>query len=252
VGIVLIGLLFPAGASAQSRWRVQGNSSLAWWQVNPHLNDLWATTCPADPDWRPGIGHNAGWEINPALRLPSNGFENKSDTVHVPLFPRYQVRHDCVDAVQGEFTVADTAHWSGVHGWLTVRSDAIITGSSWRDETMHELLGASSPADIRFTVDSVVDMTHHGDTLVGEAVGNMALHGTNTPMLAAVRAVPDSGGLRVLVRWRMAATELNTLLPGLSHVSLGLDARIWQDFFMGADLVLLPAKNVALDPATAQ
>lgn len=251
MGIALAELLLPAGVSAQSRWTVEGNSSLAWWQVNPNLNDLWATTCPADPDWRPGAGHSAGWEFNPALQLPSTGFGNKSDTVHVPLFPRYVVRHVCADAVQGGFTMADATHWSGIHGWLTVRIDDLVSGTTWRDVTMHEVLGGQG-AEIRVAVDSVVDMTRHGDTLVGKAVGNMAVHGTNTPMLAAVRVVPDSGGLRVLVKWRISAQQLMAITPNLKTISLGLDARLWKDLFMGADLVLRPVTNVALGPGTAE
>jgi hypothetical protein len=251
MGIALAGLLLPVGASAQSRWTVQGNSSLAWWQINPNEDHLWATTCPADPDWRPGANRSAGWAINPALQLPSHGAD-VSDTVHVPVFPRYEIRHLCVDALQGEFTVADPAHWSGIRGWLTVRSDDIVVGDAWDDETMHEVLGASSFPDIRFTIDSVVDMSQHGDTLVGRVAGTMALRGTTTPMLAAVTALPDSGGLRVFVKWRIPAKELNTLTPSLAHISLGLDSRIWKDFFMGADIVLRPMKNVALGPATAR
>jgi hypothetical protein len=248
IGIFLTGLVLPAAASAQSRWTVQANSSLAWWQMNPNEDHLWATTCPADPDWRPGANRSAGWAVDPALQLPSYGAD-VSDTVHVPLFPRYDVRHLCVEALQGEFTVADTARWSGIHGWLTVRTDALVTGDHLDDATMHEVLSASAFPEIRFTIDSVVDMHQHGDTLVGRASGKMTLRGTDTPMLAAVRAIPDSGGLRVFVKWRIAAKELNTLAPSLGHISMGLDMRIWRDFFMGADLVLRPATKVALSQA---
>src|SRR5882672_8525183 len=56
---LLIGCLLltgPAAAHAQMRWVVDSRSSLAWWQVSPNLNHLWATTCPGDSSWRPGEG----------------------------------------------------------------------------------------------------------------------------------------------------------------------------------------------------
>ncbi|HXQ28697.1 MAG TPA: hypothetical protein VN848_05460, partial [Gemmatimonadales bacterium] len=156
---------------------MEANSSLAWWQINPNMAHLWATTCPGDPDWRPGEGYSSGWSFDHALKaLPDNGWagggQGASDTVHVPLFPRYDVRHVCTEAVRGEFTVDDTAHWSGLHGWLAVRSAALVTGEQLHDVAMRRALGASSPeAEIRVTVDSVVDMTRDGDTLVGKAAG---------------------------------------------------------------------------------
>ena len=52
-------------AQAQSRWTADKRASLAWWQINPHLNHLWATTCPEEPSWRPGEGRSGGWVIDP-------------------------------------------------------------------------------------------------------------------------------------------------------------------------------------------
>jgi hypothetical protein len=240
---VLASLLSGPSAFAQTSWTVEGNSSLAWWQVNPNLNHLWATTCPSDPSWRPGESRSSGWSFNPALAAPSAGYGDQSDTVHVPLYPRYKVRHLCQQAVRGEITVQDTAHWTGVQGWITVRIDQIVTGEEWRDQTMRQVIDASQYPEIRFTVDSVVGTARRGDTLVGSAVGTMLMRGISIPMVAAVRALPDSGGLRVLVKWRQPPTVLDTLAPSLRTVGLGLNLRIWKDFFMGGDIVFRPEKG---------
>jgi hypothetical protein len=58
-------------------------------------------------------------------------------------------------------------------------------------------------------------------------------------MRAAVRAWPESGGLRVLGKFRMPAQAI-THEYGISSVALGLGVgvRIWQDLFMGIDLLL--------------
>src|SRR5882757_8516136 len=65
-----------ADAQAETRWTVDPKASLAWWQVSPHLNHLWATTCPGEPSWRPGEGRSSGWNINPYLELPATGYAN--------------------------------------------------------------------------------------------------------------------------------------------------------------------------------
>lgn len=242
---VLAGLCLLGGNSlaGQARWTVESTSSLAWWQMSPHLNHLWATTCPADPSWRPGESHSAGWSVNPALEQPSNGGEGYGkvlDTIHVPLYPRYKVRHICEEAIRGEIVVADTTHWTGVHGTIAVRSEALVTGEAVRDVTMHQVLETGKYPEIRFTIDSMVGLAKHGDTLVGSAVGTLTVRDVPTPIVAAVRALPDSGGLRVLVRMRVPSSSLSTLTPTLHTISLGLQVRLWQDLFMGADLVLRP------------
>jgi len=47
-------LLAAAPLAAQTRWVIDRKTSLAWWQMDPHYEHLWATTCPADPSWQPG------------------------------------------------------------------------------------------------------------------------------------------------------------------------------------------------------
>src|SRR5437879_2832266 len=69
----LVGLLtVAAAAQAQTRWTVDSRSSLAWWQMSPNLNHLWATTCPEEPSWRPGENRSGGWHIDPKLKLPGS------------------------------------------------------------------------------------------------------------------------------------------------------------------------------------
>jgi len=73
----------------------------------------------------------------------------------------------------------------------------------------------------------------------------MTVRGIPTPMVAAVKVLPDSGGLRVLVKWRIPASALYQLAPTLHTIGLGLNLRIWKDFFMGGDLLLRPAEGAA-------
>ena len=240
--VALGGLVFSvAAAHAQGRWAVDPKESLAWWQVNPNLNHLWATTCPSDPDWRPGQGRSSGWNIHPNLKLPRYGYANVEDTVHVPLFPRHAVRSLCVEAVRGEVVVADSVHWHGVRGTVAVQGDALITGERMRDAMMHQALETAQYPEIQFTLDSLVGVSKQGDTLRSSAVGTLLLRDLRRPVRAAVQAFPDGGGMRVLAKWRMPATDLIQLTPMLHYMGLGVNVNLWKDFFMGADLVFRPA-----------
>lgn len=236
-GFVAVG----AGARAQTRWTVDPRASLAWWQVNPHLNHLWATTCPEEPSWRPGEGRSAGWYLG-RLRAPKQGFAAVSDTTIVPLYPRSKASPVCTEAVAGEVVVADTVQWRGVRGEVVVSADALITGEERRDAFAHgAILQTDRYPEIRFTIDSVVNVTREADTLRATAVGVLRLRQLPTPMTGAVRAWPEAGGLRVLAKFRVPAPSL-TQEFGLSRLALGLGVttRIWYDFFMGVDLVLRP------------
>lgn len=231
-----------ASAHAQTRWTVDPTVSLAWWQVNPHLNHLWATTCPQEPSWRPGEGRGAGWVIG-ETRRPKQGYAGVYDTTVVPLYPRLTVRAVCAEAVEGEILVADTVAWRGVRGEVVVKAAALISGEERRDEFAHEsVLEASRYPDIRFTIDSVVGLTPVDDTLRGRAMGVFTMHGVSKPMTASVRAWRDAGGLRVLARFRVPAAAL-TDEYGISKVALGLGVttRIWYHLYMGVDVVLRPA-----------
>jgi len=236
----LVGLLAPVSAApAQTRWSIDTKASLAWWQVSPHLNHLWATTCPQEPTWRPGESRSSGWNVDPNLRSPI-GTGHVPDTVHVPFYPRFRVRSVCTEAVQGEVILPDTVKWRGAHGEVTVRSDALITGVQMRDATMHQILEASRYPEIRFTLDSLVGMTRHLDTLRGSAVGTLTVRGVSKPTTAVMKVYPVGGALRVLVKWHIPAPELHELTPAINLFGLGVNTKIWKDFFMGADLVFRP------------
>jgi polyisoprenoid-binding protein YceI len=228
------------GARAQTRWTIDAKSSLAWWQVNPHLNHLWATTCPEEPSWRPGEGRSAGWVIGQALRPPKHGYAGVNDTTIVPLYPRYEALPVCTEAVQGQVLVADTVRWRGVRGEVRVRGDELVTGEERRDTYSRQaVLETTRYPEIRFTIDSLVGVTRHADTVRGTAVGVLTLRDVSKPMTAGVQAWPEAGGVRVVAKLRIPATEL-TEEWGLSKFALGLGVttRIWYDLFMGVDVVL--------------
>lgn len=236
-----LALLLHAPASAQGRWKVDAKTSIAWWQMSPTLNHLWATTCPGDPDWRPGEERSGGWTINPKLKLPSTGYSNTEDTIHVPLYPRHVVQPICVEAIRGEIAISDTAHWRGVHGSIFVQGDALITGESMRDVMMHQMMQTAQYPEMKFTVDSLIDIARTGDTLNAKAVGSFTIRDYTEPVTAVVKAFPDAGGMRVLAKWGVGAKDLDKMTPKLKYLSLGVQANIWKHFFMGADIIFMPA-----------
>ncbi len=237
---VLVGITIAlADAQAQIAWTVDPKASLAWWQVSPHLNHLWATTCPEEPTWYPGEGRSLGFNIRPPP--PKSGYANTPDTVHVPLYPRYRVGAVCSEAVAGHVLLPDTVKWRGARGQVTVRADALVTGEAMRDVMMHQALETARFPDISFTLDSLVGLIRQVDTLFCSAVGTLTVRGVQQPTTAAVKAFPEAGGMRVLVKWRIPAADLQLeLIPKLHYLALGLNTLIWQDFFMGADLVFRP------------
>lgn len=231
-----------APAAAQTRWAVDATLSLAWWQINPHLGHLWATTCPEEPSWRPGEGRSAGWLGQSFRGTPAQGNAGVNDTTVVPLYPRYEVLVKCTEAVQGEVLVADTAAWRGVSGLVSVRSEALVTGEARRDAfTRQTLLDVTKYPEMKFRIDSLVDVSRNADTTRATAVGMLTLRDVTRPMTAGVRAWPEAGGLRVLARLRVPAPEL-THEWGLSRFALGLGVNtgIWYDLFMGVDVLLRP------------
>ena len=234
-----------AGAQAQNRWTVDPQASLAWWQVNPHLNHLWATTCPEEPSWRPGEGRSGGWVFDRALKPPKQGYAGVYDTTLVPPYPRLEVSAICTEAVTGQIQVADPANWSGVRGDVAVLAEALITGEDRRDVfTQQAILESKRFPEIRFRIDSIVGITRTADTLRGHATGMFTLRSVSRPLTASLRAWPEAGGMRVLAKLRIPAKEL-THEYGLSRFALGLGVTtgIWYDLFMGVDLLLRPERS---------
>ena len=228
-------------AAAQGRWTVDPKLSLAWWQVSPHLNHLWATSCPEEPSWRPGEGRSGGWTIDPELKTASRtGHQNVADTIHVPLYPRKKVETACTEAVRGEVDLPDTVGWRGAAGNVAVSADRLISGHDQRDAYARSaVLQATRFRTINFRLDSVVNVTRQADTLHGTGIGVFTLLQVSQPMTAELVAWPEAGGLRVLSKLRIPVRQLVPVY-GVSSFALGLGVgtRIWQDLFAGVDMVL--------------
>lgn len=252
LGAVLLALLgVAAGARAQARWRVDPTTSLAWWQVSPNLNNLWATTCPEDPSWRPGEQRSAGWHFDRTLKLPHTGFSNVDDTIDVPLFPRRIVLPVCAEAVRGEVVLADPVHWGGAHGTVDVKADALFTGEAMRDNLMHQALQTYQHPEIHFALDSLVDVTQVGDTVHAQAMGMLSIRGLPDTTIAEVTMFPDAGGMRVLAKWRVSAVKLFGYVPKVRSIGLGVNVWIWHYFFMGADLMFHRDSTAATSDSSA-
>jgi polyisoprenoid-binding protein YceI len=236
-----------ARAHAQVTWTPDAKSSLAWWQINPHMNHLWASTCPQEPSWRPGEGRSGGWSITQAFRPPKQGEAAVSDTTIIPLYPRRRARSVCTPSVEGRLQVADTTNWRGVSGWITVKAVDLVNDGASRDEyTRKSVLEVHSNPLIKFQIDSVVGVTVVRDTLRGTAVGSFSFRGVTQPMTAAVRSFNDPLGRRVVGKFHFPAQDLIKVY-GVSGLILGMGVatRIWYDIWGGVDLVLRPGEPSA-------
>lgn len=235
--LLVLGLLaaFHGSAHGQTKWSVDPASSLAWWQITPHMDHLWATTCPQEPSWRPGDGRATNWFMNNALRA-----QTPADTNNIPIYPRYAARDVCTHAVTGEITARDTVSWTGVRGHVVVRADRLQTGQEQRDSyTRQSVLETGKYPEIRFAIDSLAGSVQQGDTLHTSAIGMLSLHGVSHPLVVAIRVWPEAGGLRVVGKFRVAAPDLVDRY-GISSKALGLGVgvRIWHYVHMGVDLVM--------------
>jgi YceI-like protein len=240
--IAAICLFTAASVDAQSaRFAVDSRSSLAWWQLNPHLNHLWATTCPEEPSWQPGQDRSAGWTIKES-KLPKNGYANTIEK-KVPLFPRDTVHAVCPSqAIEGEIAANDTTSWRGVNGVVSVRAEALITGLKMRDDFASKaVLHSNKYPEIRFRIDSLISV-QRGDTTRANAVGVLELHGVQNPMTVPLKIWRDGGGLRVTGQFEFAAHELvEKYRMSRMALGLGVGTGIWKKLHMGVDVVLKPA-----------
>lgn len=239
--------LLAARAGAQTAhavtYEVDPLSSIAWWQVVPHLNRLWATTCPEERSWLPPAGHDAGSEDASSVGKPT-WKQLDTNLVPIPLLPRYRVRPVCsAKAVHGELIVPDTTTWTGAHGQVVVDGAAITQGSTIDDNYAHGVvMNVSLYPEILFRIDSVVGVTTTDDTVQALAVGAFTLRGVTTPLRVPVTAWHDAGGIRVKGRWSILAHDLIEVYH-FSPMALGfgVGTYIWRLFFMGIDLVIRPA-----------
>jgi hypothetical protein len=131
---------------------------------------------------------------------------------------------------------------------MIIQADSLIMGEERRMQYARAMVFETTTfPEIRFRLDSLVNVTRQADTLRGTAVGVLFLHGHEKTVSAAVKVYPDSeaGGTRVLARIREDARALvSDLWPGCTYrgciFSLGVRTDIWKRFFFGADLVLRP------------
>jgi hypothetical protein len=221
--------------SAQGQWVIDEQSSLAWWQMDPHLGDLWGTTCPSESSW------HAGREQDP-MKHPKTGYAAVSDTV-VPLYPRPVAQSICKTAVSGEFSVADTVSWRGVRGRVVVDAYAITSDNPRRDTYGRAyIFKAGTFPTIEFQLDSVTGLVRHGDTLTGTAVGVFEFVGVPRGVAVPIRAWREPLGLRVTGKAEFPALELETTYK-ISRMALGMGvgARVWKTLHWGIDVVVVPA-----------
>lgn len=235
-----LGLLLHWGAETRAQaatLTVKPELSLAWWQMDPHYNHLWATTCPKDPSWQPGEGRDEGWEVDYSAR-PTIRDAGRSDP-RIPLFPRRRARPLCSLAVVGQITVDDTVTWKQARGQVVVRLDSLVTGHRIRDEYARRLvLTTGEYPTVSFTLDSLSNV-QVGDTIRATAVGALELRGVKTALRVPVKGWREAGGLRVLAQFSLPAEDL-TETYGMSKWALGLGVVLkrWKTLHLGVDLVL--------------
>lgn len=227
-------------AQAQYTLRVEPRLSLAWWQVNPHLNHLWATTCPAEPSWRPGEGKGIGWAQQFLTMRSKTGYAAVKDTI-IPLFPRRRARPLCDEAVSGTLTASDTMSWSGVQGKIVVEAAKLRTGTEMRDRYARQsILNTAAYPTITFTIDSTSPLTPgRGNVMQGTVYGTFELHGVQRPISAPFKTWHETVGRRVTAQFMIPAQEMIDVYR-MSKYSLGLGvgATVWEELWVGIDVVL--------------
>lgn len=242
--LLLAAALTAPGLLAQSRrLAVQPRASLAWWQIDPHYEHLWATTCPVDPSWQPGEGRDPGLFTDYSTR-PSTVAAARSDS-RVPLFPRYRVRPLCRQALQGEVMIDDPTALRGVRGRITLIADSLFTGLEMRDVyARRAILQTERYPLIAFTIDSLVEVRGalRGDTIRATAVGTFELHGVTRAVRAPLTAIRDPAGLRVQAQFSVPARALTAefQMPSWA-LGMGVGMRRWKTIHMGVDVVLVNA-----------
>jgi polyisoprenoid-binding protein YceI len=236
-------LAFPRTTRAQAaalRWTIDPAASLAWWQVDPHYEHLWATTCPNDPSWQAGEGRTPGYNVDYSTR-PATLPSGRSDS-RIPLFPRYRVRPVCKRAVSGELTAADSATWRAARGIVVVLADSLITGLDFRDFYARKaVLETGRYPELRFRIDSLAEL-QPGDTLRAVAIGVFEAHGYAYPVRVPVTASHEAAGLRVRGQFSIPVGMLvNEFRMSKWALGMGVVFKRWKTLHMGVDLILRAA-----------
>jgi len=240
VGALLGTTSAAAQSEAASRWVVDPTTSLVWWQIDPHFNHLWATTCPNDESWQAGEGRSGGYRYVKDPKLPDAAHKAE----RIPLWPRGDVNAVCSDAVGGFVTAADRETWRGVRGEFTVNPDSLITGHNMRDRyARSQLFQTGAYRAMRFTVDSLINV-QDGDTLAGTAIGTFELRGVQTRVAVPLKIWPEGGQIRVVGHTNFPAEAL-TNVYGMSKFKLGLGVglAVWETVYWGVDLMLQPSRQ---------
>jgi hypothetical protein len=242
-GIAVVVVLYAGGDALAQRasFTVDPPTSLAWWQINPHLQHLWATTCPGDPDWRPGDGVGLSEAQGLLKRMNKRvGSGNVLDTV-IPLYPRKKVDSICQDAVTGQIAVDDMKTLHGTRGSIVVNLKELVLGKSMYDKYEQRVLDTEAFPNAEFKIDSL-QLVQPGDTTQAEAFGVLHLHGKTTPMAVPLRLWKESAGLRVTGKITIPAYDMIEVY-GYSKYKLGLGVAnmIWKYLNMGFDVILKPS-----------
>lgn len=236
--LLLLGTAVSAGAQQATHWRAHPRTSLAWYQVNPHSQVLWATTCPDDPFWRPGEGRGGNWNLR-GLPPPKKGMALTLDTI-IPLYRRRAARPFCTDAVIADITVDDTLTWRGVRGTVSVRLDSLTSGLDLRDQTARRVVfNTTVYREIRFDIDSLGNI-QPGDTLRAGIHGTFKFRDVERPSVGTIEAWREPAGLRVLAKLEMVPVDLVDVYGVSIHdIRLGLTSGVWHRIHFGVDAVLV-------------
>jgi hypothetical protein len=235
-------LLTVAALHGQTRWAVDPKASLAWWQMNPHLSHLWATTCPSDPSWQAGEGRTISDAVGHVMRQKTTVTDR--DETRIPLYPRRTVRSLCPPAVNGEVTLTDTINWQ-VRGTIAVTSEFLVTGQSVRDRYGQKtIFDIENHPQIKFVIDSVSNV-QRGEPLKMTAFGTFQFRGKSKPMTVPLTVDRHPGGaVRVQGQFSMPAEDLVNVYD-VSAYALGLSVglRVWRTLHMGIDALLRPTAS---------
>lgn len=240
VAFLVCALLLPiANLHAQkTQFTIDTNSSLAWWQMNPHLGHLWATTCPEDPTWQGGSGTTYTEADAKAGKKPPPVAMIMEKENQVPLYPRLAVTPVCTQGVRGEIQVDDKASWRGVKGLIAINAKTLKVALDMRNRFTQNVMEVDRYPEIRFSIVDLADV-QPGDTLRANAVGTLYLHGVAQQMKIPIKAWQEAGGIRVTGQTRIDATDLvETYQMSKWKLGLGVGTNIWKHLYMGLDVVL--------------
>jgi len=234
-----LSMLFCAGflRAQETRLTVDPQTSLAWWQIDPHFGHLWASTCPDDPNWQAGEGRSPGKRIDFATRKQTMS-SGRSDK-RVPIYPRIEVHAVCRNAVHGGVLSVDTVTWRGTRGEVIILPDSLETGLDMRTAyARRAIFETHKHRRIRFVLDSL-SAVQPGDTLVAQAHGTLDLHGVHTTISSPLKAWREKEGLRVQTTFSMPADDLTDVYK-MSRPALAMGTALgrWNTVYMGVDLIL--------------